>query len=375
MTQQTLSCLPLRQLDAGLLRQASLRLDGSGTLAGLRQAILTLQTVCARSVWLIAATNLAEAADATSAVSLPATARPLAVLGLQTVDDSARRVRVHLFCGPQGLTGPILAELTDQAMNRQNSYRLELEIRPEQASWPAVLQAQGWQEEGRLQRAAYDTKRRRHEDIRLFVLHRPLQQRVGVAFIPFGKGVLAIAADTDGLLDSYLAHHGQKLAPERLQEAAEWLDLLDEEGFLLEPEVILRRISEQPWLVTPAAPPLLEEAAKQAADYFQGKRNTFDLPLHLEQGSPFQQLVWQALQTIPFGQIRTYQEIAQIVGGADRQIARRMARAVGAACGANPLPLIIPCHRVIGKDGRLVGFSGGLDFKEYLLAHEIMGLT
>jgi O-6-methylguanine DNA methyltransferase len=104
-------------------------------------------------------------------------------------------------------------------------------------------------------------------------------------------------------------------------------------------------------------------------------RKQFDVPLHLEQGSPFQQKVWRALADIPFGVTRTYEDIACTISQENTIEARKMARAVGSACGANPLPLILPCHRVIGKNGRLVGFSGGLDIKEYLLAHEIMGLA
>ncbi len=105
------------------------------------------------------------------------------------------------------------------------------------------------------------------------------------------------------------------------------------------------------------------QAANQLEEYFAGQRQQFDLPLHL-QTSPFQQRVLAALQTIPFGETRTYKQIAQAIGSP------KAMRAVGLANGNNPLAIFIPCHRVVGSDGSLTGFGGGLDAKRYLLALE-----
>jgi len=105
------------------------------------------------------------------------------------------------------------------------------------------------------------------------------------------------------------------------------------------------------------------EAATQLRDYFAGIRQTFDLPL-TPRGTEFQQSVWSALLEIPYGQTTTYSAIANKIG---RPAA---VRAVGAANGANPIPIIIPCHRVIGANGSLTGFGGGLDVKRQLLALE-----
>lgn len=102
---------------------------------------------------------------------------------------------------------------------------------------------------------------------------------------------------------------------------------------------------------------------QQLNEYFAGDRVVFDLPLN-PQGTDFQKDVWKALVKIPFGITKTYQQIAQ-------QIERPKAvRAVGAANGRNPIPLVIPCHRVIGANGKLTGFGGGLPIKQWLLAHE-----
>jgi methylated-DNA-[protein]-cysteine S-methyltransferase len=110
--------------------------------------------------------------------------------------------------------------------------------------------------------------------------------------------------------------------------------------------------------------PVLAEAARQLEAYFGGELVTFELPLEL-QGSEFQRRCWLALGSIPYGQTVSYGEQARRLGlGADA------ARAVGAANGRNPLPIVLPCHRVIGADGSLTGFGGGLHVKRFLLEHE-----
>lgn len=109
--------------------------------------------------------------------------------------------------------------------------------------------------------------------------------------------------------------------------------------------------------------PILLETQKQLNEYFAKQRQIFDLPLDFE-GTEFQQKVWQALLTIPFGETRSYKEIAEQIGNV------KAVRAVGAANGKNPISIIAPCHRVVGANGKLVGFAGGLENKEILLAVE-----
>ena len=109
--------------------------------------------------------------------------------------------------------------------------------------------------------------------------------------------------------------------------------------------------------------PLLEDCARQLAEYFSGARRVFDLPLH-PVGTAFRMKVWAALQQIPYGQTITYGELARRVGN------ERGSRAVGGANHHNPISIIIPCHRVIGTDGSLTGYGGGLDMKEALLRLE-----
>jgi methylated-DNA-[protein]-cysteine S-methyltransferase len=112
-----------------------------------------------------------------------------------------------------------------------------------------------------------------------------------------------------------------------------------------------------------AANPLLCEATRQLRSYFAGELQEFNLPLDL-QGTDFQLRVWQQLRKIPYGETRSYSEIAQEIH------APKAVRAVGAANGANPISIVVPCHRVIGSSGKLVGYGGGLPMKKRLLALE-----
>lgn len=105
------------------------------------------------------------------------------------------------------------------------------------------------------------------------------------------------------------------------------------------------------------------EIQKQLTEYEKGIRKEFELPLHLR-GTEFQKQVWNALLEIPYGETRSYQEIAVRIGKP------KALRAVGGACNRNPIGIVVPCHRVIGKNGSLTGYAGGLSYKELLLKHE-----
>jgi len=117
------------------------------------------------------------------------------------------------------------------------------------------------------------------------------------------------------------------------------------------------------WSAQRGSDPILAEARGQLAAYFEGALRRFTLPL-APNGTDFQRRVWRALEAIPYGATISYAELARRVGNTTA------VRAVGAANGRNPIPIIVPCHRVIGSDGSLTGFGGGLDRKRWLLQHE-----
>ena len=143
-------------------------------------------------------------------------------------------------------------------------------------------------------------------------------------------GPLTIVERDGGLAAIYLVEHAHAPAPESLGE----------------------RVDDA-----------LPEATRQLGEFFAGERTEFDLPLNAV-GTEFQRKVWAALAEIPYGETRTYGEIAV-------ELARPSAsRAVGAAVGRNPISIVVPCHRVVGSDGRITGYAGGVERKEYLLALE-----
>ena len=140
------------------------------------------------------------------------------------------------------------------------------------------------------------------------------------------------------------------------------LSLVEENGALVEVRWNFDLPRDAASLALPSTP-LLRQAAAELAAYFAGELRAFTVPL-APKGTPFQQKVWAALREIPYGETRSYKEIAAMVGN------EKACRAVGMANNRNPLPIFIPCHRVVGADGKLVGYAGGLDVKTLLLELE-----
>lgn len=138
------------------------------------------------------------------------------------------------------------------------------------------------------------------------------------------------------------------------------ITLVEEDGNLLELEFGKRPKREEE---TEVEGTCIKEAYYQLLEYVKGERQVFTIPLH-PTGTPFQKAVWKALQEIPYGETRSYLEIAKAVGN------EKACRAVGMANHVNPIAIIVPCHRVIGKNGTLTGYGGGLPIKERLLALE-----
>ena len=156
---------------------------------------------------------------------------------------------------------------------------------------------------------------------------------VAICHLPSPVGELRLAADADGLVGVLFERHAHE----------PW--------------------GAEGWRVTPGDSSVLAAARAQLAAYFAGELTEFDLPL-AARGTPFQTRVWTSLRAIPFGETVSYAAIAA------RLDAPTATRAVGAANGRNPISIVVPCHRVVGADGSLTGFGGGIDRKRWLLHHE-----
>ncbi|MGH2559487.1 MAG: methylated-DNA--[protein]-cysteine S-methyltransferase, partial [Thermomicrobiales bacterium] len=128
-------------------------------------------------------------------------------------------------------------------------------------------------------------------------------------------------------------------------------------------EEFRRELEHRGWFPVPDQM-AIQRVAEQLREYFEGRRNHFEIPLDFDDLTPFTRSVLTATAEVPFGQVRTYRDIAERVGKP------RATRAVGNALNRNPIPVVIPCHRIVGSDGSLVGYGGGIDIKEHLLHHE-----
>lgn len=135
------------------------------------------------------------------------------------------------------------------------------------------------------------------------------------------------------------------------------LEIEEDDGFITR----VSFLKDEPTLSS--SNPILDECIKQLGEYFNGTRKAFDLPLG-PNGTDFQRTVWEELQNIPIGQTISYMDLAKRLGDP------KVIRAAGTANGKNPIAIIIPCHRVIGSDGSLTGYAGGLERKQWLLEHE-----
>lgn len=138
------------------------------------------------------------------------------------------------------------------------------------------------------------------------------------------------------------------------------IGIAEREGMITD---LFFRVTDVPEEIETEETPLLKEASRQLAEYFAGKRRVFNLPL-LAEGTPFERKCWEVLQIIPYGETRSYGQQAVLLGNP------KACRAVGGANSRNPIPIFIPCHRVIGANGSLTGFGGGLETKKFLLALE-----
>ena len=188
-----------------------------------------------------------------------------------------------------------------------------------------------------------------------------------VCFVPFERGVAMVSGGRDYIDGVRIFHYGQKIEDDLFAEnVAGGLGLLDENGELARDDGRYAIDAEQ----LEYLPEEVGRASMQLIEYFSSSRAGFDINVRFNKGTDFQREVWDALRGIPYGATVSYEDIAMKLTGGDKAKARKITRAVGSACGDNPVSVVVPCHRVIGKDGSIVGYSAGIDIKDYLLLHE-----
>ena len=190
-----------------------------------------------------------------------------------------------------------------------------------------------------------------------------------VGFVTKKKGVVAIRGDNDVVEMTQFFAYGKEVTGNLERNVAIRTGIADGHGVLKE-----EGSPEYKDLIKLDFPNEVKRCMIEFGEYFSKRRTGFTIHAKPLYGSDFQKKVWDKVSTIPYGATCSYEDIALELTGGDKVSARNLTRAVGSACGDNPLPLLVPCHRIIGKDGRLVGFSGGLEIKEFLLNHEMFGI-
>ena len=205
------------------------------------------------------------------------------------------------------------------------------------------------------------------EDAGLFAMLSYEYPKYNICFVPFERGVAMISGGSDYIDSVKLFHYGQMLSDPFANNIAGALGFLDSNGGLLRNDDGIYNMEPDQLKYLPDE---LAKAYTELREYFDSMRAGFDINVRFNSGTTFQKKVWNALNSIPYGGTASYEDIALKLTEGDIKEARKITRAVGAACSDNPVAVIVPCHRVIGKDGSIVGYSAGIDIKDYLLLHE-----
>ncbi len=209
----------------------------------------------------------------------------------------------------------------------------------------------------------------RYHDAGLFFMLDSDYPDYSVGFVPFRKGVLAVRGDNETVESTKFYGYGTRIEETLERNIAIRTGIADTDGVLKE-----AGSPEYKEEMNMSFPKEVQRCMQELYEYFGKRRTVFSIHAVPLFGSEFQKRVWEKVSKIPYGVTISYEDVALELTGGDKASARNLTRAVGAACRDNPLPVLIPCHRVIGKDGRLVGFSGGLEYKEFLLNHEMFGI-
>lgn len=294
-----------------------------------------------------------------------------------TQNPTAARIEPLLTAAGKAAYEAVVRELLARAFEAGGFHRVEIAVAADDQDALGSLAGLGFSRDGLLRHAA--RRRQGYRDVELWSTLRTESGLRGFAFIRFKPGYVLIEARPDGITRVGFLQNGERLEPSWLFDSAWEAGIADDAGLVRRHTA--RAPEALPLQAAGALGELLGRAQWQILEYLQGRRCGFDLPLAAAQGTSFQRAVWAQIAAIHYGQTRTYGEIAAaLLAGREPELepearerkARKLARAVGRACGANPHAIVVPCHRVIGADDRLTGFAGGLAAKAWLLDMELV---
>ncbi|MDI9498538.1 MAG: methylated-DNA--[protein]-cysteine S-methyltransferase [Bacillota bacterium] len=294
-----------------------------------------------------------------------------------TQNPSSARIETLLTGAGEAVFATVVRELLSRGFEAGGFHRIEIAVAADNRAALRMLDGLGFSRDGLLRHAA--RRRQGYRDVELWSCLRTESWFRGFAFIRFRPGYVVIEARPGAICRVGFLQNGERLASSWLFDAAWEAGIADDAGVVR--RSIARLPEALPLRVEGDLGALLGRAQEQILDYLLGRRRCFDLPLAAAAGTEFQRAVWAEIGGIHYGQTRSYGEIAaallakrepELDPETRERRARQLARAVGGACGANPLAIVVPCHRVIGADDRLTGFAGGLAAKAWLLDMELV---
>ena len=242
-------------------------------------------------------------------------------------------------------------------------YKVSVIISVEDRHTEEVLTRNGFLQEAVLHEELY--RDGSFTDAGLFYITMPMYKKYSVGFIPFQRGVIAVSGGIDYVDDVTFLRFDETPLSEHIRRCADHCGLMRNGKLCPRGDECYEEYNNDD------LPAEVIRAMSQIKEYLLKKRESFDICVDTHDASDFSKSVWECIKKIPYGYTSSYEDIALELTGGNRKKAANLARAVGHACSQNPVPIIVPCHRVIGKNGMLVGFKDGVEFKDFLLTHEL----
>lgn len=286
-------------------------------------------------------------------------------------DDSSRKfLKINTSIADYDELYPIMEELVRKCLFKDNGRKLSIMVTVSDEIIERVIDSLGFVQEALLRDEILKVVdgKKLYQDAGLFSMQRAEFTRYNVCFVPFQRGVVAVTGGDNYVDNLQFLNYESSIEDELIFDAAWYQGLVDDNGLLLSRTNFPWDASAEDYMFMPAE---LIRTHNELKEYFHKQRDTFDINVKIYEGTKFQIDVWEQLRSIPYGVTCSYEDIALKLTNNDLKQARKLTRAVGKACSENPVPIIVPCHRVIGKNGMLIGFSGGIEFKDFLLQNEL----
>lgn len=308
---------------------------------------------CQARIWVKQSEKVSKTEKATDSKVFPENSSDLFIdnIHLNTKPDTSFLTKIISFLLYEGFYNRKLHKIS--LCTKENNFELI-----------NILEMYQWKQEGCLVDYYYENDK--YVNGVLYAILENDFSLYSVGMVPFLNGYLIMQTTNNAVFDISIIKEGDEV-PSFISNKCEFINQISENNKIIKSENMdIIHFSKKAY-------PYLIFSLNQLLEYVKGKRSKFDLLFEYSSATDFQKSVWEATKKIPFGQTRTYEEISNIIkpNGTSSDL-RLLSRAVGTALGKNPVMIAIPCHRVIGKNGKLKGFAGGLEIKDYLLSHEML---